>query len=195
MSSFKVRVATKNDAEAIRDIYAPYIETTAISFEREVPSVDEIRTRIEARRPMYPWLVAETISSEAEIAGYIYAGRFAARAAYDWSVESSLYIAQQYARQGIGRLMYGRLLPILKQQNFRMVYAGIALPNEPSVGLHEAMGFKKVANFDKAGFKFGSWHDVGWWALDLHPEFDEKVAKLIPFADLDLDLDWRKPSS
>jgi len=186
MSAIKLRVATPDDAKAIRDIYAPYIETTAISFERQVPSVDEMRSRIEARFPLYPWLVAETKTA---IAGYIYASRFAAREAYDWSVESSLYIAQEHARRGIGRLMYEQLLTILKKQNFRMVYAGIALPNEPSVGLHEAVGFKKVANFDKAGYKFGSWHDVGWWALDLHPEFDQQpdqpIAAPVPFAELD----------
>ena len=133
---------------------------------------------------MYPWLVAEVASGEVtEIAGYIYASRFATRAAYDWSVESSLYIGQQHTRLGIGRAMYEQLLAILKKQNLRMVYAGIALPNEPSVGLHEAMGFTKVANFDKAGYKFGGWHDVGWWALDLHPEFDHGVHEVIPFED------------
>ena len=185
MSSISVRVATPDDAAAVQEIYAPYIETTAISFEMKVPTVAEMRGRIEEKLELYPWLVAEL---ESEVVGYIYGGRFAPRSAYLWSVESSLYVSMNHRRMGIGRLMYDHLLPILKQQRFRMVYAGIALPNEPSSGLHEALGFHQVANFENAGFKFDAWHAVGWWQLDLYPDLgaDERMDEPIPFPQLNL---------
>lgn len=184
MPSISVRVATPDDATAVRDIYAPYIESTAISFETQVPAVAEMRGRIEETMKQYPWLIAE---QDDEVVGYIYAGRFAKRSAYLWSVESSLYVSMNHRRRGIGRLMYDRLLPILKKQRFRMVYAGIALPNEASSGLHEALGFRQTANFEHAGFKFGKWHAVGWWALDLHPELDlaDKLEEPIAYPQLD----------
>lgn len=184
MSSISVRVATANDAMAVREIYAPYIETTAISFEMRVPTVEEMRERIEAKIQVYPWLIAEI---DDEVVGYIYGGRFAPRAAYDWSVESSLYVSMDHRRKGIGRVMYSHLIPILKRQHFRMVYAGIALPNEASSGLHESLGFRQVANFANAGFKFDAWHAVGWWALDLAPDQGprEKMPEPIPFPQLD----------
>ena len=182
-AAIRVRTATLEDAASIREIYAPYVVSTSISFEQEVPDVSAMRQRMADRLCTYPWLVAESDSEQdAGIVGYAYAGQFASRAAYRWSVESSLYVQQGRARQGIGRALYDSLLPTLRKQGFRMVYAGIALPNEPSVGLHKAIGFHKVADFTNAGRKFGAWPDVGWWAIDLHPEFsspndvDEPIA-------------------
>lgn len=187
MATVNVRVAEPNDAAAVREIYAPYIEKTAISFEMHVPTVEEMRARIEEKLRFYPWLIAEL---DDEVVGYIYGGRFAPRAAYLWSVESSLYVSIHHRRNGIGRVMYDRLLPILQRQRFRMVYAGIALPNEASAGLHEAVGFRKVANFENAGFKFDAWHAVGWWAMDLCPELaaNEKMEEPIPFPKVDASL-------
>ncbi len=185
MADVQVRVATVADAEAMRTIYAPYIESTAISFEAVVPSVEEMGRRISTRLPMYPWLVAEVnLHGQPEVVGYAYASRFAPRDAYLWSVESSLYVAEGHARLGIGRKLYDQLLSILGRQGFRMVYAGIAMPNEPSVGLHEAMGFHHSATFENAGFKFDRWHDVGWWALDLQPGAAASLDEPTPFAEL-----------
>lgn len=180
----RVRTATLDDAASICEIYAPYIESTSISFEEEVPDVAAMQQRMADRLSTYPWLVGEVESDGRTLmVGYIYAGQFAARAAYRWSVESSLYVDRSRTRRGIGRTLYASLLPILGKQGFRMVYAGIALPNEPSVGLHESLGFQKVANFTNAGRKFGTWTDVGWWALDLHPDFADapQLNDPIPF--------------
>lgn len=186
MADVHVRVATVADAEAMRSIYAPYIEQTAISFEAEVPSVEQMRERISARLPMYPWLVAEVDQPGTRgIVGYAYASRFAPRDAYLWSVESSLYVSQDHPRSGVGSVLYDQLISTLRRQRFRMVYAGIAMPNAPSVAFHEAKGFHHSATFENAGFKFGNWHDVGWWALDLQPPPDTAAPKApIPFADL-----------
>jgi phosphinothricin acetyltransferase len=161
-----IRLATADDASAVRAIYAPVIESSAISFELVVPAEDEMATRIAGRQPAHPWLVAE---DERGVTGYAYAGRFAARAAYDWSVETSAYIAASARGQGVGRALYAALLAILTAQGYRQAMAGIALPNPASVRLHEGAGFTPVGVYRAAGWKLGAWHDVGWWQRALAP--------------------------
>lgn len=161
-----IRLATADDASAVRAIYAPVIESSAISFELVVPAEDEMATRIAGRQPAHPWLVAE---DERGVTGYAYAGRFAARAAYDWSVETSAYIAASARGQGVGRALYAALLAILTAQGYRQAMAGIALPNRASVRLHEGAGFTPVGVYRAAGWKLGAWHDVGWWQRALAP--------------------------
>jgi phosphinothricin acetyltransferase len=161
-----IRLATADDASAVRAIYAPVIESSAISFELVVPTEGEMATRITERQPAHPWLVAE---DERGVTGYAYAGRFAARAAYDWSVETSAYIAASARGQGVGRALYAALLAILTAQGYRQAMAGIALPNPASVRLHEGAGFTPVGVYRAAGWKLGAWHDVGWWQRALAP--------------------------
>jgi len=160
----RIRIATTEDAEAIRDIYAPYVISTPISFETEPPNVDYFQQAIPERLRQYPWLVAESGGS---VVGYAYAGRHQPRSAYRWSVDSSVYVRDSHFRQGIGSQLYERLLAILQCQGYRMVHAGITLPNEASVRLHESFGFRKVAVYPNVGYKLGAWRDVGWWSLDL----------------------------
>jgi phosphinothricin acetyltransferase len=154
----RVRAATTTDAERCASIYAPFVRDTCISFEITSPSVDEIASRIQSA---LTWLVAE--DAQGKVAGYAYAGRHREREAYARSADVTAYIDPVYARQGFGRLLYGQLLPALKQQGFHAAFSGIALPNAASVGLHEAMGFSPVGVYREVGWKFGQWHDVGWW--------------------------------
>ena len=180
----QIRVANTSDATAIRNIYAPYVESTAISFETNPPTVEYFQQSIAERVKQYPWLVAH--EEDGEVIGYAYASEFATRAAYRWSVEVSIYIGQGQHRKGVGKALYAKLLPILQQQGFRMAFAGVTLPNAASKGLHESFGFQQVANLPKAGNKFSEWHDVGWWALDLQPEGAQSPSEPIPFASLSL---------
>ena len=159
-----IRLVTESDAAQIQALYAPYVLHTAISFELEPPTVDDVRQRITKTLPRWPWLVCE---HEGEILGYVYAGRHRDRAAYQWSVDVSVYIAERFQRLGVGRALYSALFTILTFQGFYNAFAGITLPNPASVGLHEALGFQPVGVYRAVGYKLGAWHDVGWWHLVL----------------------------
>jgi phosphinothricin acetyltransferase len=160
----RIRLADEVDAAAVRDIYAPVVENTVISFEDTPPSEGEMADRIADARPRYPWLVCEI---EDEIAGYAYAGQHRSRGAYRWSVDVSVYVAEERRRTGVGRGLYESLLELLRLQGFYNAYAGIALPNEASVSLHESLGFERVGVYESVGYKDGAWRDVGWWQLKL----------------------------
>ena len=159
-----IRLATEHDAASIQSIYAPYVSETVISFELEPPSVEEMLRRMREAYNRYPWLVCEY---HKEVIGYVYAGSHSARAAYDWSVNVTVYIYPHYHRAGVGRALYTSLFQILRLQGFYNAYAGVTLPNAGSVGLHEAMGFEPIGVYRNAGYKMGAWHDVGWWQLQL----------------------------
>jgi L-amino acid N-acyltransferase YncA len=162
--SGRIRYASPEDALAVHAIYAPFVRATVISFELEPPSADEMRARIAATLEMHPWLVFERAG---KIAGYAYASRHRDRLAYQWAVDVSCYVDPAAQRQGIGRRLYLALFDVLRAQGFCNAYAGIALPNAGSVGLHEAVGFTPVGVYRRVGYKLGAWHDVGWWALVL----------------------------
>ena len=159
-SSLHLRVATTDDASAIQAIYAPIVLTTAISFEEEPPTVAEMAERIAVIGETYPYLVAER---DGQVAGYAYGSQHRARPAYRHAVEVTVYVAEAGRGRGVGRTLYDALLPALTEGGFHMAYAGIALPNPGSIALHEAVGFKRIGVFSEIGFKFGRWHDVGWW--------------------------------
>jgi phosphinothricin acetyltransferase len=160
----KVRVATGSDARAIAAIYAPLVRDTAISFEMEPPTTEDMAERIINTLPTHPWLVAERGE---EIVGFAYAGKHRQRAAYRWSVDVTAYVSEDVRRSGVGTALYRTLIDILRKQGFRSAFAGIALPNAASIGLHEAIGFRPLGIYKEAGFKCGRWHDVGWWRLGL----------------------------
>lgn len=160
----EVRLASVGDAEGILAIYAPIVRDTSISFELEVPTIEEMRGRIEATLRRYPWLVYE---AGGMICGYAYAGRHRERAAYQWSADVSVYVAADARRQGVARRLYTPLLGILEDLGCYSALAGIALPNPASVGLHEAMGFQPIGVYRNIGYKLGAWHDVGWWQRKL----------------------------
>jgi len=155
-----LRPAEPADAPALLAIYAPLVESTAVSFEDVPPSAEEMAARIVATLRTHPFLVAER---QGTIAGYAYAGRHRARAAYRLSADVSVYVATEGRRRGVGRALYSALLEELARRGFHAAFAGIALPNPASVALHEALGFTPVGVYREVGFKLGRWHDVGWW--------------------------------
>jgi phosphinothricin acetyltransferase len=159
-----IRPATPQDAAGILAIYTPIVRGTAISFEVEPPTVPEMQQRIAQTLLKFPWLLCER---QGDIFGYVYASQHRARVAYQWSVDVSVYIHADWHRSGIGRGLYTALFSLLHRQGFYNLYAGITLPNDGSVGLHEALGFQPVGVYRSVGFKFGVWHDVGWWQLAL----------------------------
>ncbi len=155
-----IRPATTADAQAICDIYNPYIETTVITFEEVPVDAAAMAQRIADIQEQHLWYVAE---EDARLLGYAYAGPWRPRAAYRHAVETSVYLAPHALRRGVGRALYAALLDELPRKGFRCAMGGIALPNTASVALHEAMGFAKVAHFTDVGFKFDRWIDVGYW--------------------------------
>ena len=159
-TSASIRTATPEDAPDVLGIYAPVVLESAISFEFEPPTVDEMSERIAASLERHAWLVAE---GDGHIAGYAYASAHRQRAAYAWSVDTSVYVDAAWRGRGIGHALYDELLKLLADQGSVNAFAGIALPNDASVGLHEACGFQYVGVFPSVGFKLESWHDVGWW--------------------------------
>jgi L-amino acid N-acyltransferase YncA len=159
-----VRDAREADAPACAAIYAPYVETTAISFETEPPSVVEMARRIESAVRTHAWLVLE---EHERVVGYAYAGPYKARAAYRWSCEVSVYVASGRQRNGAGRTLYEALFARLAARGFRTAVAGMTLPNPGSEGLHRALGFETVGTYRRIGWKYGSWYDVAWMQRDL----------------------------
>lgn len=155
-----VRQIVMGDAAAVQAIYAPYVTDTIVSFEEVPPDIVEVERRIAAIQPKYPYLVAE---EDGRIVGYAYASEHRTRAAYRTSVDVAVYVAPDAHRNGVARCLYSRLLPAAASLGYHAAFAGIALPNKASVGLHEAMGFEPVGIYREVGQKFGAWHDVGWW--------------------------------
>jgi phosphinothricin acetyltransferase len=157
-----IRPVKSNDALAICGIYNYYIKETVITFEETPVSIKEMEHRIRDVRAVYPWLVWE---EEGALIGYAYVNKWKDRSAYGFSVEDSIYLKQGYEHKGLGRKLLTGLLDEVKKTNIHAVVAGITLPNEQSVGLHETLGFKKIAQFNEIGFKGNRWLDVGYWEL------------------------------
>ncbi len=141
-----------------------FIERTAIHFGAAQAADGEFRAVWEKGRARFPWLAAE---AGGRFAGYCKAGTWRERDAYARTVETGIYVAEEARGRGVGRALYAALFERLRAQGFRVVVAGITLPNEASVRLHEAVGFRAVGVFHAVGYKFGAWHDVGFWELDL----------------------------
>jgi phosphinothricin acetyltransferase len=154
-----VRDATAQDAAACAAIYTPYVTDTAITFEYEPPSAQEMAERIVAAARTHAWLVLE---DEGRIVGYAYGGPFRSRAAYRFSCEVSVYVEMGRRRTGAGRALYEALLPRLTERGFHTALAGMTMPNDASIGLHRALGFQPVGTYREVGFKHGAWHDVAW---------------------------------
>ena len=158
--SADIRPATPADAARCAEIYAPYVIDNWVSFECDPPGAIEMARRIEDYGASHGWLVAEV---EGQIAGYAYGSPHRTREAYATSADVAIYLDAAFARTGIGRRLYEALFPMLKDRNVHAVFAGIALPNDASIGLHEAMGFAPIGIYRDVGWKMGGWRDVGWW--------------------------------
>ena len=153
----RYRIATLDDAEAILEIYAPYVESTAVTFEFAVPSLEEFRGRIQSVLEQYPYLVAE---SDGEILGYAYASGYRPRAGFFWTPELSVYVKQGHQEQGIGTHLYAALLDLLRLQGYQNVCSVLSWPNPGSEKLHQHFGFRFAGLQKKCGYKHGEWRDV-----------------------------------
>lgn len=167
-----IRPAIPDDGERLAAIYRPYVEETAITFEYEAPSAEEFSSRIAHTLERYPYLVAADREDPSHILGYAYAGMYYGRAAYAWSAETSIYVAQDARRRGTGSLLHSELLKELGRRGIQNVYACItAIPEDraddahvtdASIRFHERQGYRMIGRFRKCGYKFGTWYDVVW---------------------------------
>ena len=176
-----IRLATTADAAAIAAIYAPYCESTVISFEEAGPSDEEMARRISAVGATRPWIVLEAAGGPREgapphsssegtrVIGYAYASPHHERSAYRWSVSTAVYVDRLQHRRGAGRALYTTLFAALRQLGYRQATAGITLPNPASVGLHAAFGFAPVGVYRRIGYKMDGWHDVAWYQAEIQP--------------------------
>lgn len=184
-----IRMATREDAKEILNIYAPYVIDTAITFEYDVPSVEEFVERINHILKKYPYIVA---LENNHIIGYAYASAFNERAAYDWVVETTVYLRRDCRRKGVGKKLYLVLEEILKKQNIINLNACIVYTSIDDVYLsnastyfHEHLGYKKVGHFKKCGYKFGNWYDMIWMEKMIG-EHSANLKYVVPIAELHL---------
>lgn len=187
-SHLRIRPGSPGDAEELLAIYAPYVETTAITFEYEVPSPAEFAERIRRTEERYPYLAAE---ADGRLLGYAYAGAFKDRAAYSWSVETSVYVRRDQRRRGVGKQLYGALERALAAQGVLNLNACIAYParedpylTRDSVAFHERLGFRTVGRFQTCGCKFRRWYDMVWMEK-LIGSHRENPLPVKPFGQLD----------
>lgn len=182
MEEITIRTARAEDAAALTRIYRYYVEHTAITFEYEAPDAAEMNARREAVLTHYPYLVAER---EGEVLGYAYAHAFYGRAAYAWSVESSIYLEKDARGMGLGRSLYDALESALREMGILNINACIAVPRgeadpyltDASIAFHQHLGYRMVGTFHQSGYKFGRWYDVAWMEklLDEHAEHPSPV--------------------
>lgn len=173
-----IRSAEPADTQRLLDIYAYYVENTAITFEYDIPSLDAFRQRILKTKEKYPYLVIEL---DGEIQGYAYAGPFVGRAAYDWSCELSIYISHDARKCGLGRKLYEALERELKAMGILNLYACIGYPiredeylTKNSAEFHAHIGFQKVGEFHHCGYKFGRWYDMIWMEKMIGEHLDDQ---------------------
>lgn len=174
-----IRTAALSDAAAIRAIYAPYVENTAVTFEYDVPTEAEFVRRIGATLEKYPYLVAEDAGT---VIGYAYASPFKSRAAYQRACEVSIYVKEGCHHRGTGKLLYQALEEILLRQHIHTLNACITWPNEQSVRFHEACGYTLCAHFHESGYKFGRWLDVVW--MEKRLPADDPPLPFVPYSSL-----------
>ncbi len=186
--TIRIRTAVPVDAEALLDIYRPYVLSTAITFEYDVPTVEDFRQRIVATLSRYPYLVAE--DAHGKPVGYACAGAFKTRAAYDWAAEVSVYVDARHHRKGIGQALYETIEDTLKRQNVTNLNACITfaevedgLHHNDSMRFHQRLGYELVAHFHQCGYKFDRWWDMVWMEKLIAPH-QVPQPKFIPFSRL-----------
>jgi phosphinothricin acetyltransferase len=179
-----IRIATDNDISAILNIYKPYIEGTAITFEYAVPSLAEFTNRFHSIVSQYPWLVCEI---DGEIAGYAYGGPTFERTAFQWDAELSIYLDPRYHKRKIGTALYYCLFDLLSIQGYYNIYGVITSDNQISIELHKALGFTEFAVFKNTGYKLGKWYDVTWLVKPLR-EFTNDVTPPVPINQVSSDV-------
>ena len=167
------------DAAACAAVYAPFVRETAVSFEEVAPSAEDFAAKIAELSATHSYLVCER---DGAVAGFAYGAPHRDRAAYRWAADVSVYVGAAHQRQGVGRALYEALFERLRAQRFQIACAGITLPNDASVGLHESLGFELVGVHRDIGWKAGAWRDVGWWQLRLIAPHDDAAPPPEPLA-------------
>lgn len=175
-----IRIAKDSDAAALLEIYKPYVEDTAITFDMKVPSLIEYIQKMKFILSEAPFLVCEI---NGKIVGFAYADRFRPKEAYKWTREVTVYVDKEHHSNKYGSALYYSLIDLLKCQNYRNVVAGITLPNIPSVSFHERIGFHQVGVYDNVGYKLGKAHRVGWWQMSLQ-EYSAPALDIIPLEEV-----------
>ncbi|MCW3124362.1 MAG: phosphinothricin acetyltransferase [Bacteroidetes bacterium] len=168
-----IRLITEADYPQVLAVYAPYALHTAITFEYDVPSLDEFSQRLRTISHLYPILVCEV---EGTVAAYCYGSMHRFKTAYQWSVESTIYISEAYQNKGLGSILYSCLFDILRLQGFINVYAGVSVPRGQSDKFHHRFGFKELCVFEKIGYKHDQWHDLKWFEYGLSNHIDDPSA-------------------
>ncbi len=180
MPDIIIRPATEQDMADMLAVYAPYVETTTISSEYDAPAPEEFRARIRSYTRVLPWLVCRI---DGQVAGYGYAAPHHTRAGFQWSVETSIYVAPDYHRHGIACALYTALFELLTRQGYYNIYVGITAPNERSIKFHRAMGFAIAGSYQNSMYKFGKWYDIVWMAKALRTH-DTVPQPIVPFPQL-----------
>ena len=160
-----LRPATSRDASALAAIYAPFVEGGTVSFESIAPDAAEMARRIERTLQKHPWLVAE--DDHGDIVGYAYATGFRGRHAYRFTAETSVYVSVAAQGHGVGSELSIALLDALRASGYRTAVAVITLPNDPSIRMHERVGYREAGRLPAVGWKGGRWSDIGYWHLAL----------------------------
>lgn len=179
-SDLIIRSVTENDAPRLLEIFGPYVEHTAVSFDWEVPSPEAFIEKIHRITLLHPWLAAV---KDGIVIGYAYASPFKVQAAYCWSVETSIYLDPQYQHQGVGRILYTHLEDILRRQNIVNACACIAYPHPVSIAFHKSMGYEECGHFHCSGYKLGQWQDMIWMEKALMPH-PKEPQPFIPYSQL-----------
>lgn len=180
-NDYTIRLIQEPDLDEVLNIYKYYVDNTVISFEYEAPTKEEYLQRIKTNSSNYAWLVCV---KGTEIVGFAYGSTHRYRTAYQWSPESTIYIKHQFHSKGIGKILYKTLFEILKLQGYFHVFAGIAIPNNKSVALHQSLGFEEIGTFKNVGYKLGNWHSTQWFQLNLsveynHPSTPKKTMEIL----------------
>lgn len=180
MPEITIQPATVKDAAEMLALYAPYVTNTTVSSEYEPPSLEEFQQRITTYTKNTPWIVCRI---DGKMAGYCYASPHRKRAAYQWSVETSIYVAEGFHRCGIARALYSAMFELLTRLGYYNIFVGITSPNERSMKFHGAMGFVISGSYQDSMYKFGKWRDVLWMAKSLRPH-DAEPHPTLPFPEL-----------
>lgn len=178
----KIRPATENDADALLKIYTPYITNTTITFEKDIPTLDDFRQRIHDISQNFPYIVA--VDDDDQILGYAYAHLYGPRAAFAWTVEASIYLDHNFEGHGLGTMLYKKLEEILTKQGVVNLMACVTEENLNSIKFHEKLGYKVVGVFPKTGFKFNRWLDITWLQKTLNDK-SENMKPITPWKELD----------
>ncbi|MEM1134520.1 MAG: N-acetyltransferase family protein [Bacteroidota bacterium] len=182
-SEFSIRLASEEDITGILEIYNPIVVSTPISFEYEVPSDKTLKERFFKKYKHYPFIVG---LQDNRLTGYAYASPHRERTAYQWAVETSIYVHPKYKNKGFATCLYTSLLKILKVLGYFNAYAGIVTPNKASEAFHQSMGFKHIGTYSGIGFKLDKWHNVNWWEYEIQRKITnpDTPKSIVTFSDI-----------